>query len=70
MEEWKMTTNKEKIIKGLEKATNTLISTLLLLEEENSNGKQYDYATSSTLSSHVDHVNKLAQKIDKIVYQD
>jgi 2-polyprenyl-3-methyl-5-hydroxy-6-metoxy-1,4-benzoquinol methylase len=65
-----MTTSKEKIIKGLEKATNTLISTLLLLEEENSNGKQYDYVTSSTLSSHVDHVNKLAQKIDKIVYQD
>jgi len=63
-------TNREKILDNLEQVRNLLLSTLLLLDDENKDGKQFDYVNSPILSDSFDAANRTMQKINKIVYQE
>ena len=62
--------NRKTIIDNLEQVRGILISTLLLLDEENKDGKQYDYVNSPKLSDSFDAANRTMQKINKIIYQE
>jgi len=63
-------TDREKIIDNLQQVRNLLLSTLLLLDDENKDGKQFDYVNSPRLSDSFDAANRTMQKINKIVYQE
>jgi len=63
-------TDREKIIDNLQQVRSLLLSTLLLLDDENKDGKQFDYVNSPRLSDSFDAVNRTMQKINKIVYQE
>ena len=63
-------TDREKIIDNLQQVRSLLLSTLLLLDDENKDCKQFDYVNSPRLSDSFDAVNRTMQKINKIVYQE
>ena len=62
--------NRKTILENLEQVRSLLLSTLLLLDEENKDGKQFDYVSSPRLSDRFDMVNRTMQKINKIIYQE
>lgn len=62
--------NRKTIIDNLEQVRGILISTLLLLDEENQDGKQFDYVNSPKLSDVFDAANRTMEKINKIIYQE
>ena len=62
--------NRKTILENLEQIRGILISTLLLLDEENQDGKQFDYVNSPKLSDSFDAANRTMQKINKIIYQE
>ena len=62
--------NRKTILENLEQIRGVLISTLLLLDEENQDGKQFDYVNSPKLSDSFDAANRTMQKINKIIYQE
>ena len=63
-------TNRETILDNLQQVRSLLLSTLLLLDDENKDGKQFDYVNSPRLSDSFDAVNSTVQKINRIVYQE
>lgn len=62
--------NRKTILDNLDQIRGLLISTLNLLDDENQNGKQFDYVNSPKLSDSFDAANKTMKKIEKIVYQE
>ena len=61
--------NKKQIIENLEQVQYLLIDTFIKLQEENSEGKQFDYCTSSGLSEKYDSVERELKKVYNVVYQ-
>ena len=64
-----MTDNKKKIMDNLEQARSLLLSALILLDDENKDGKQFDYCTSPRLSEVFDPVSRTVKSINEIIYQ-
>lgn len=60
---------REEAIKKLNQARALLVDVAFIIQEENEEGRQFDYCTSSTLSNATDNVVDIAKKIDIIVYQ-
>ena len=58
--------NREIVLDNLAQVRSLLLSTLLLLDEENKDGKQFDYVNSPRLSDSFDAANRTMQKINKI----
>jgi hypothetical protein len=65
-----MKDNRKVIIENLEQVRGLLITTLNLLDDENKDGKQFDYANSPRLSDNFDAANRTMKRIEKIVYQE
>ena len=65
-----MKDNRKQILENLNQIRGLLISTLNLLDEENKDGKQFDYVNSPRLSDNFDGVNRTVNKINKIIYQE
>ena len=63
-----MKDNRKQILENLNQIRGLLISTLNLLDEENKDGKQFDYVNSPRLSDNFDGVNRTVNKINKIIY--
>ena len=59
----------EKIKDKMRMAIGLLISVNIAIDEENKDGKQFDFCTDSKLSDLTDNILRLANKIDKTVYQ-
>lgn len=62
-------TNKKEAIKKLNQALELLSDVSSIIQDENKDGKQFDYCTSGELSNCTDRVLELVMKIDNIVYQ-
>ena len=65
-----MKDNRKQILENLNQIRGLLISTLNLLDDENENGKQFDYVNSPKLSDSFDALNRTVERIGKIVYQE
>lgn len=65
-----MKTNRETIIDNLKKTRELLTETLLWLEFENQDGRQFDYVNSPRLSDNFDAINRTVKQIEKIIYQE
>ena len=65
-----MEDNRKVIIENLEQVRGLLITTLNLLDDENKDGKQFDYVNSPKLSDSFDTTNRVMKRIEKIVYQE
>lgn len=61
--------NKKIIIENLNQIRSLLLSTLLKLDDENKDGKQFDYVNSPRLSDAFDAASVTMQRIEKIIYQ-
>ena len=64
-----MSEKKEKIIENLHTMRGLAITVLLDLDEENKDGKQFDYCTSPKLSDEFDALNRSIERINDIIYQ-
>lgn len=62
-------TNRETILEKINTARGELITALNLLQDENTDGKQFDYCTSGRLSDDTDKLVNLVNRIENIVYQ-
>ena len=62
--------NRKVIIKNLEQVMGLFITILTLLDDENKDGKQFDYANSPRLSDNFDAANRTMKRIEKIIYQE
>lgn len=62
-------TKREEAIKRIEEAKILLREAEFIIVTENTNGKQFDYCTSSKLANRIDDVLALSKRIDKLVYQ-
>lgn len=63
-------TNKQEAIEKINQATELLFEALKIIENENSNGKQFDYCTSSKLSDRTCTMSSVSNRISKIVFQE
>jgi hypothetical protein len=62
-------TNREIILEKISNARGELITALNLLQDENTDDKQFDYCTSGRLADDTDKLLNLVNRIDRIVYQ-
>lgn len=65
-----MKNNRTKILDNITEARGLLITVLNLLDEENKDGKQFDYVNSPRLSDSFDALNKTVKRIERIIYQE
>lgn len=61
--------NRTVIQEKIKEARVLLSDSLLLLIEENANGKQFDYVNSPRLSDNFDALNKTVERMGSIIYQ-
>jgi hypothetical protein len=61
--------NQEQILENINQLRSLAISTLVLLQKENENGKQFDYCNSPRMSDNFDNLQSTLSRIDKIIYQ-
>jgi hypothetical protein len=62
--------NRELILHELQEIRGKLITVLNLLDDENTEGKQFDYVNAPRLSDSFDAVNRTVKRIEKIIYQE
>ena len=62
-------TSRETILDRINNARGELITALDLLQDENTEDKQFDYCTSGRLADDTDKLLNLVNRIDRIVYQ-
>lgn len=61
--------NRQQALENINKAKLLLREALTLIEEENQDGKQFDYVNSPRLSDSFDGLQRTVNNIEKIVYQ-
>lgn len=62
--------NRAIILEKIQNARSELLTALTMLDDENKDGKQFDYVNSPRLSDSFDALNKTVKRIGKIVYQE
>jgi hypothetical protein len=62
--------NRETLLEYINKSRELLRYALDILEEENQDGKQFDYVNSPKLSDSYDALERTVKSIGKIVYQE